>query len=229
MRIIDINCDMGEGIGNEEALMPFINSANIACGYHVGDISTMEKTANLCNQYGVAIGAHPSFNDRENFGRKEMDLSTQEIYELVTQQLIILQEVVSASGNKLIHVKPHGALYNQSARIDLIAEAIAKAVKDFDPTLLLFGLSGSQSINEAKKIGLQTRNEVFADRAYSEDGSLLPRSHPMAMLGDVAAVVAQVEQMAGQGIAETICIHGDGKHAVEFAKAIHDWMNSREA
>ena len=144
--MVDINCDMGEGIGNEAALMPYIHSANIACGYHAGDIAVMQNTIELCCQHNVWIGAHPSFPDKEYFGRKEMKLTPQEIYELVTQQLIILQEVADPFEKKLHHVKPHGALYNMSARDTGIANAIAKAVKDFDAGLILYGLSGATNI-----------------------------------------------------------------------------------
>ena len=230
----DINCDMGEGIGTDEFIMPFINSANIACGYHAGDPATMWRTAELAIKHHVAIGAHPSFPDKKNFGRMEMKLGNEEIYELVTQQLIILNEIVTGLDTRLHHVKTHGALYNMSAKDPALAGTIAKAVKDFDPGLILCGLSGSHSIHEAKAIGLQTASEVFADRTYQDDGSLTPRSQPNALIGDVNKVIEQVLQMIKEGrvttvsgktipiLAETICIHGDGEHAVEFAKAIHD-------
>ena len=163
-----------------------------------------------------------------------MKLDNEEVYDLVTQQLFILNEIVTGLDTKLHHVKPHGALYNMSARDAGLANTIAKAVKDFDASLLLFGLSGSHSISEAKSIGLQTASEVFADRSYQDDGSLTPRSEPNALIEETGKVVQQVLQMIKEGtvttvsgkinpiIAETICIHGDGKHAVKFAKAIHD-------
>lgn len=228
-----INCDMGEGTGNDAGIMPYINAANIACGYHAGDAETIGATIGLCMEYKVAVGAHPSFYDRENFGRQEMDLPVQDLYELVTQQLLILQEAAAALGTSLQHVKPHGALYNMSARDALPATIIARAVKDFDSDLVLFGLSGSHSITEAQKIGLKTASEVFADRTYQDNGSLTPRSKPGALIEDAAIVISQVLQMVKEGtvttssgkkiplLAETICIHGDGLHAVEFAKAIH--------
>lgn len=230
---VDINCDMGEGIGNDEFIMPFITSANIACGYHAGDAATMLQTIETCIRYNVAIGAHPSFPDRNNFGRSEMNLPVDDLYELVTQQLIIFYEVADSVDQKINHVKPHGALYNMSAKDALMANVIAKAVKDFDSNLILFGLSGSYSISEAKAMGLKTASEVFADRTYQDDGSLTPRSQPGAMIDDTDKAVAQVLQMINVGmvttvsgkkipiIAESICIHGDGKNAVEFAKAIH--------
>lgn len=229
----DINCDMGEGMGNDELIMPFITSANIACGYHAGDAVTMQQTIETCLQHHVAIGAHPSFFDRNNFGRTEMDLPVDDLYELITQQLIIFSEAADSFDQKINHVKPHGALYNMSAKDALIANVIAKAVKEFDESLLLVGLSGSPSITEAKKIGLRTASEVFADRTYQDDGSLTPRSQPNAIIEDTAQVVRQVLQMINRGTvttvsgkvipvtAETICIHGDGEQAVEFAKAIH--------
>lgn len=229
-----INCDMGEGIGNDAGIMPYINAANIACGYHAGDAGTMGSTIELCLQHRVAIGAHPSFYDRENFGRQEIELTVQDLYEQVTQQLLILQEAAAALGAALEHVKPHGALYNMSARGALPANIIARAVKDFDSDLVLFGLSGSHSITEAKKLGLRTASEVFADRTYQDDGSLTPRSEKNALIEDAGIAVQQVLQMIYEGtvtttsgkkipiLAETICLHGDGIHAVEFAKAIHD-------
>jgi UPF0271 protein len=231
---VDINCDLGEGTGIDERIMPFITSANIACGYHVGDAVSIQQTIEACKQYHVASGAHPSFYDRENFGRKEMDVTVDEIYELIIQQLIIIHEIAETVDQKINHVKPHGALYNLSANDTGIANAIAKAVKEFDESLILFGLSGSHSIREAKKVGLKTASEVFADRTYQDDGSLTPRSQPNALIEETDKAVTQVLQMIKQGtvttvsgkiipiIAETICIHGDGKNAIEFAKAIHD-------
>ncbi len=172
---IDINCDMGEGVGNEEALMPFISSANIACGYHAGDANSILHTLELCKQYKVAPGAHPSFLDRANFGRREMELPVTELYELIIQQLLIMQEMADMADVSLRHVKPHGALYNMSARDPLIAQVIAKAVKNFNSQLILVGLSGSCSIEQAIEIGLDTISEVYADRTYQDDGTLTPR------------------------------------------------------
>lgn len=231
---IDLNCDMGEGIGNDAAIMPFISSANIACGYHAGNETTMKQTIQLALQHQVRMGAHPSFFDKENFGRKEMHLSGSEIYDLVLAQIKILDKIVKMSGAKLHHVKPHGALYNMSAKDASIARAIAKAIKYFDPELIVFGLSGSHSIHQAKEAGLKTASEVFADRSYQEDGSLTPRSQTNALIEDVDIAVQQILQMiqektvtaaTGKTIpinAETICIHGDGKNAVAFAKQIHE-------
>lgn len=228
---------MGEGVGNDELIMPFINSANIACGYHAGDVKTMQETIALCVKYGVAVGAHPSFYDRENFGRQEMNLPVNELYELVSQQLIIFSEVLSSFEIKMNHVKPHGALYNMAAKDALMANVIAKAVGDFDSSLVLVGLSGSHAIDQAKAIGLKTASEVFADRSYQDDGSLTPRSQPGALIENTEEAIKQVLQMKNDGtvttvagnkipiVAETICIHGDGKHAVEFVKAISKAVN----
>lgn len=230
---------MGEGIGNEALLMPYIHAANIACGYHAGDEATMEQVVDLCLQYGVHIGAHPSFPDRDNFGRTVMQLSLAEIYTLVTDQLTILNAVVVKKGAELHHVKPHGALYNMAAQQTPVAHAIARAVRDFDPSLVYYGLSGSVMIDMAQEEGLQTANEVFADRTYQPDGSLTPRSQPDALITHEALMLEQVlrfiqEQrvrtITGEEIpikADTICIHGDGVHALAFAKAIHTTLREK--
>lgn len=237
---IDINCDLGEGMGNDQEIIPFITSANIACGYHAGDTDTMWGTIEYCIANDVAIGAHPSFLDRANFGRTELQLSPEEIYELIIQQLIIIDELLSSFETPLRHVKPHGALYNLSAKNADTAHTIAKAVKNYNSNLVLVGLSGSHSISEAKKLGLHTASEVFADRTYQDDGSLTPRSVNNALISDTDKVSAQVLQMVKEGTvtsvsgktipitAQTICIHGDGKYSVEFAKAIHHILTARE-
>lgn len=236
---MDINCDMGEGTGNEELLMPFINSANIACGYHAGNEATMQQVIDLCLEHNVHIGAHPSFLDRQNFGRTEMHLPASEIYQLVIDQLEVLNNIITKKGGKMHHVKPHGALYNMAAKDAVLAKAIALAVKDFDSSLIYYGLSGSVMITEAADLGLQTANEVFADRTYQPDGTLTPRSLPNALVGNTDDAVKQVVRfvkenkvitVTGEEIhvrADTICIHGDGKHAVEFAKAIYQKLNEK--
>ncbi len=233
---IDLNCDMGEGIGNDEQLMPFVSSASIACGYHAGDVNTMKKTVDLCIKYNVAIGAHPSFFDKENFGRSELNLSNDQVYEIVYAQMNDLLSIVKAKKAKLHHVKPHGALYNMSARDESLAATIAKAVKDIDDSLILYGLAGSYSLSEARKTGLQVASEVFADRTYQADGSLTPRKQPSALIEDANKSIRQVLQMIrekkvvslqGNEViieADTICLHGDGKHAVEFASAIFETL-----
>lgn len=213
-----LNCDLGEGIGNDAALMPYIDEANIACGFHAGDAFTMRETVALCIRHGVKIGAHPSYLDRENFGRKEIELSPEEIYLLVKKQIEILNQIVKTAGGELNHVKPHGALYNTSAKNEVVAKAIAKAVKDVNGDLILFGLKGSLSIEVALAIGLKTAEEAFADRRYESDGSLTPRSQPGACFTEIQDVLDQVEKIK----ADTWCIHGDGPHAVDFAKALHE-------
>ena len=219
---MQINCDLGEGIGNDAALMPYIDEANIACGFHAGDAFTMRETVALCIRHGVKMGAHPSYLDRENFGRKEIELSSEEIYLLVKKQIEILNQIVVNAGGTLNHVKPHGALYNTSAKNPEIAKAIAKAVKDVNGGLILFGLKGSLSIEVAQAMGLKTAEEAFADRRYEEDGSLTPRSQPGACFTDVQDVLDQVEKIK----ADTWCIHGDGPHALEFAKALKAKLHS---
>ncbi|MBC9929761.1 5-oxoprolinase subunit PxpA [Chitinophaga qingshengii] len=233
MNYIDLNCDMGEGLDNDAAIMPFISSANIACGYHAGNADTMKKTVLLAMEHSVAIGAHPGFADPENFGRRELQLTDAALYDLVTTQIYALQTVCRAYGAPLYHVKPHGALYNMAARTPAMAKIIAKAVKDVDNRLRLFGLSNSLLISEAAAAGLKTVSEVFADRTYQDDGSLTARSQPGAMIESETLAVEQVLQMvtrqtvtaqSGKIIplkAETICLHGDGAHALEYARAIH--------
>jgi UPF0271 protein len=236
---IDINCDMGEGTGNDALLMPYISSASIACGFHAGDVDTMYETIGLAIKNKVSVGAHVSYFDKNNFGRAELNLQPGEVYELVEQQLIILKEITDLFDTKLTHVKPHGALYNQSAKDNVVAKAIARAVKDFDQHLILFGLSGSHSIREAGLLGLETASEVFADRSYQDDGSLTPRSYPDALIENKDAAVKQVLQMINEHtvttisgkvipiVAQTVCIHGDGRQAVEIAKAIHDAIQKK--
>ena len=230
---IDMNCDMGEGIGNDEAIMPFITSANIACGYHAGNEETMRRTILLAKKHNVHIGAHPSFPDKENFGRTEMHCTPDEVYHLIYQQLQLFKSIVDECGAEFHHVKPHGALYNMAARDAQLANAFSKAVKDFDCNLVVYGLSNSYLISEAKSLGLSAKQEVFADRTYQEDGSLTPRSQANALIDDEEKAVQQILQMVQQKtvtavsgkevpiVAETVCIHGDGKHAVQFAERLH--------
>jgi UPF0271 protein len=231
-RKIPINCDLGEGMPDDAAIIPFIDEANIACGFHAGDSLTMRTTIAHCLSHQVKIGAHPSYLDRENFGRTVVTLSPTEIYQLVQKQVHILQKIATESGAKLNHVKPHGALYNESAKNKIVAQAIAKAVFDLDPNLILFGLSQSHSITQAAEMGLRVANETFADRAYVEDGNLMPRSQVGAVHEDVDTLFQQVLDIQngfvktnlGHKIAltsDTICIHGDGPNALAFAKKIH--------
>ncbi len=223
---------MGEGCGNDAELMKLISSANIACGYHAGDAETMRRTVDLAIENDVAIGAHPGYPDRVNFGRSSMTFSQEDIFHLVTEQLAAIDSICRDLGTKLHHVKPHGALYNSSAKDSAISAAIAKAVVEFDADLILFGLSGSRSIAEARSAGLRTASEVFADRTYESDGSLTPRSVSGSVISDVNKAIAQVMSMVCNGVvistsndevpilAETLCIHGDSPNAVTFAAAI---------
>lgn len=239
MRTVDINCDMGEEKGIEALLMPYITSANIACGYHAGTPETMEETLLLTKKYGVHAGAHPSYNDRKNFGRTEMDVTPNKVFELITAPLNTLNRICRKHDIALHHVKPHGALYNTAAKNAGLARAIAMAVKAFNPGLYLYGLSGSFLISEGKKMGLQTFSETFADRTYMDDGSLAPRSLPGALITDTKTAVDQVLQMINSNtvttisgkripvVAETICIHGDGEHALDFVRAINQAIHKQ--
>jgi UPF0271 protein len=231
---IDINCDMGEVCGNDAELMNYVSSINVACGFHAGDARTMRETVQLAANKGIKIGSHPSYLDLENFGRSEKSLSALEVFDIVLYQTSALKGICEAFGAKLHHVKPHGALYNQAAKDAKLARAIAESVKILDEKLILYGLSGSFLISEAEKIGLQTKSEVFADRTYQSDGSLTPRTQPNALIKNVDDSIKQVLQMVenqsvtatnGETVqlkAETICIHGDGENALEFAKTIYE-------
>lgn len=243
MQHIDLNCDMGESfgawtMGNDEALMQYISSANIACGFHAGDASIMRKTATLAMQKGVAIGAHPGFADLQGFGRRNMALNAQEVYDICIYQIGAMLNTCKAIGAHLHHVKPHGALYNMAAKDAAMAAAIAQATKDSREDLILYGLSGSLLISEAEKIGLITASEVFADRTYQADGSLTPRTQPNAMIEDADKAVAQVIRMVKEQTvvstegkivpikADTICVHGDGPHAVAFAQVLNEKLKA---
>lgn len=237
MLSIDLNCDMGESfgawrMGNDAALMDFVSSVNVACGFHAGDAGVMRETVETAIEKGVAVGAHPSFPDLQGFGRREMQMSAQDVFDIVLYQVSALKGICEASGGKLRHVKPHGALYNQAAKDAVVAAAIAKAVQAIDKNLIFYGLSGSFLISEAETLGLKTASEVFADRTYQTDGSLTPRSAFDALITDSETAIKQVLQMiqtqtvtaaSGETIsikAETVCIHGDGEHALEFARMI---------
>jgi UPF0271 protein len=243
-KTIDLNCDMGEAfgvwpMGNDNTLMKLFSSANIACGFHAGDATIMRKTAQLAIKYNVAIGAHPSFPDLQGFGRRNMQLSPQEIYDVCIYQIGAMFGTVRALGGKLHHVKPHGALYNMAAKDAALAKAIAEAVKAINPDLVLYGLSGSHLISEAEKIGLKTASEVFADRTYQNDGSLSPRSQSNALIESTHEAVNQVIMMIekqcvistdGKEVplkADTVCIHGDGNHAVQFAEELRNTLLNR--
>jgi UPF0271 protein len=234
MLTIDLNCDMGEGAGNDAAIMPYISSANIACGYHAGDEATMQRTVQLALEQNVAIGAHPGFADKENFGRLEMVLPLSQVYDLVAEQVYILRKIASSLGTILHHVKPHGALYNMAANDIHLAEVIAKAVKDVEPNLIFYGLYNSFLTSVPLDAGLKIASEVFADRRYHKDGKLVSRQTKGAVIEDENKAVEQalnmvlqnsVASVEGEIIAvypQTLCLHGDGKNAVAFAKKIHE-------
>lgn len=235
---IDINCDMGEAFGhyamrNDALLFKYISSANIACGFHAGDAAVMQDTVALAVQHNVAIGAHPGLQDLQGFGRREMKISPKEAYQITLYQIGALSAFVKAASAKLNHVKPHGALYNMAAKDVKLAQAIVDAVYDFDVSLILYGLAGSELINAANNKGLKCAGEVFADRTYQDDGSLTPRTQPNALITNEKESLAQVLMMVNKQQvisvnkkiialkADTLCIHGDGEHAVAFAKTIH--------
>ena len=218
---IDLNCDMGElaDAAHEAALMEHITSANIACGGHAGDQATMERTAQLALARGVRIGAHPGYPDPAHFGRLEMPMSEAEIAETVYRQILRLEAVVSAVGGKIVHVKPHGALYNVAARDAAVARAIAAAVMRWNADAPLFGLAGSPMLDIWRGLGLRTVAEGFADRRYEPDGSLRNRKFPDALITDPDAAAAQAVRLARAGQAETICVHGDTPGSVAILRA----------
>lgn len=234
---IDLNCDMGESfgsykIGNDEEILQHITSANIACGFHGGDPNVINHTVMLALQNKVAIGAHIGYQDLMGFGRRSMELSLEEIHNLTIYQIGALYGFVKAHGGRMHHVKPHGALYNASAQNRDIARSIAEAIYKVDPTLILYGLSGSALITEGKKAGLRTASEVFADRSYTEQGTLTPRKEGNAIIQEEEKALNQVIMMVKEGKAvsttgkaimlqaDTLCIHGDAPRALEFAKKI---------
>ena len=241
MTTIDLNCDLGESfghykLGEDIAILKYITSTNIACGFHAGDPSVMRETVARCMEHQVAIGAHPGLPDLVGFGRREMAISPTEAYDLTVYQIGALQAVATSQGGTIRHVKPHGALYNMAAKNQALAEAIAKAVYDVSPNLILFGLAGSELITAGQKIGLPVANEVFADRTYTSEGTLTPRSKDNALITSDEIALTQVLQMVktqtvtattGEKVhlqADTVCLHGDGEKAVIFAKMIYETL-----
>ncbi|GIN40879.1 5-oxoprolinase subunit PxpA [Heyndrickxia sp. FSL K6-6286] len=237
MSMIDLNCDMGESfgaykMGTDEEILNYITSANIACGFHAGDPTTMRKTVTMALERNVGIGVHPGLPDLVGFGRRTMDISPQEAYDLIVYQIGAVYAFTKAEGGKLQHVKPHGALYNMAAKSPSLSEAIAEAIYKVDPELILFGLAGGELIKAGKKIGLRSASEVFSDRTYQEDGSLTSRREKNALIHDQEVAVNQVIRMVKEGKvkslqgvdvsiqAHTVCIHGDGQNALQFAKYI---------
>jgi UPF0271 protein len=226
---IDLNCDLGEGAGLDEALMPLITSANIACGAHAGDAESMRATVRLALRHGVVIGAHPGFADRQHFGRRELTLTSREIVTLVQRQVETLRVIAKQEGASVAYVKPHGALYNLAARDPMVAEAITEAVAGVDAGLWLYGLAGSVLLNAGRARGVRVAAEVFADRTYQADGSLTVRNRPDALLTNEADAITHVLRMVRDGrvrttdgadieiVADTVCLHGDNAKAPSFA------------
>lgn len=237
---VDLNADLGEGCANDRDLLQLVSSANIACGFHAGDAQTMRQSVLWALEFGVAIGAHPSFPDRENFGRTRMQLPDETVYAQMIYQIGALQAIARSEGGKLVHVKPHGMLYNQAAQEPELANAIARAVKAVDPALVLVGLANSESIRAGKALGLTTREEVFADRGYQADGSLVPRSQPGALIDSDQQAIEQTLSMIQQGKvkslsgewvnvnADTVCLHGDGAHAMAFAAQLRQAFKQQQ-
>lgn len=227
---IDINCDMGEKAGNDKDIMPYITSANIACGFHAGDAATMQATVRLAKRYGVAVGAHPGWKDAEGFGRREMRLPPEEVEALVLYQIGALYAIAKAEGVELQHVKPHGGLYNQAAQEKALANAFAGAVKRFSGGLILVGLAGSSLVEAGIEVGLRVANEAFPDRNYKPDGTLVSRKESNAIIESPEEVAAHALQLAENGIlfegkhvrVDTLCLHGDHPRAVENARLIRE-------
>ena len=235
---VDLNADVGESLGDDASLIPRITSANVACGFHAGDPGVMRATVTLALEHGVALGAHPGLPDLDGFGRRETPVSARDVEDLVTYQVGALAAIAAAQGARLQHVKPHGALYNMAARERPLADAIARAIKSVDTTLILVGLSGSQLVDAGQAVGLRTASEGFADRAYRADGSLVPRTEPGAVIDDPDAVstraVAMVRERAVTSIdgrpvplaIDTLCVHGDTPGAAKLAMSIREALVS---
>ena len=237
MPSIDLNCDLGESfgaytIGMDAQVIPYVTSANVACGFHAGDAVVMERTVALCKASGAAVGAHPGLPDLQGFGRRVMKISPAVAGAFVTYQVGALKAFCDAAGVPLHHVKPHGALYNMAGRDRELADAIARAVQSAAPGAVLLALSGSEMVRAAQAIGLPVASEVFADRGYRPDGSLVPRGTPGAMIEDEDEAIARVIRMVKEGKvracdgtdiairADSVCVHGDGPKALAFVRKI---------
>lgn len=230
---IDLNSDLGEGAAFDAQIIPLITGANIACGFHAGGSEIMDKTIDLCRASGVAFGAHPGYPDRENFGRTKMTVTPKQVYDFTLYQLGALRAFAVAKGIKMQHVKPHGAMYNAAAKDPALAAAIADAIKDFDPSLILLALANSEMIKAAKSRGLRYASEIFADRAYEADGSLRARTLDGSMITDESLAISRVIRMIKEGKvtaysgedidieAHSVCVHGDGKKALDFVRALN--------
>lgn len=242
---VDLNCDMGESfgpwkMGDDKAILPYVSSANIACGFHAGDPSIMLETIRMVVKFGVNIGAHPGFQDLIGFGRRAIQVTPKEVYALMVYQMGAMLGCARAVGTAIHHVKPHGALYTMAAGNRELAEAVAQAVYDVDPKLILFGLSGSESIKAGRAKGLKVFNEVFADRTYQANGTLTPRTEENALIYKQQDAVDQVVHMVRKGKvmtlqgteisiqADTVCLHGDNPDAIRFAIKINQALRDQE-
>lgn len=233
---IDLNCDMGENIGNEEDIMPYITSANIACGFHAGNEMSMRAIVRLAKRYGVAVGAHPSWKDSEGFGRREMSLPPDEVEALILYQIDALYIIAEAEGVELHHVKPHGALYNQAAKDKVLANAVARAVKRFSSDLILVGLASSDLAEAGIEAGLRVANEGFPDRNYNSDGTLVSRKQADAIIEVPEEIASKAVGLAQQGIEingrrirlDTLCLHGDHPHAAKNAELVREALEKAE-
>jgi len=229
---IDLNCDLGEGIGNDEAIMPYITSANIACGFHAGDEGVMRDTIMLAKQHGVNIGAHPGWRDKENFGRLEIQVSPKEAEEIVFEQIQLLAQIAISENAALTHVKPHGALYNHAAKDRSLADAIAQAVKRFRMDLILVGLAGSSLCEAGVDAGLRVAHEGFPDRKYNADGTLMSRGKTGAVIESPDQVAENALRLITDGILfgakvvqmDSLCLHGDNPRAAENAKLLRETL-----
>ena len=229
---IDLNCDLGEGVGIEAAILPYVSTINIACGAHAGDEALIRNTIRLAKEQQVAIGAHPSYPDRENFGRTVLPITAEDLQRSVRQQIDLVRGIAFEEHYPITHIKLHGALYNQAAKEDALATLLVETIAAIDPLLLVFGLPGSALEQRAVQYNLRFVKEAFADRTYQDDGSLTTRAHPNALIEDNSDCVQQVLRMIRQQevvtlsgkiislSAETVCLHGDGLHAVAFAKSL---------
>lgn len=234
---VDLNSDLGESfgsytIGMDEQVIQYVSSANVACGWHAGDPLVMEKTIQMAKENGISVGAHPGFQDLMGFGRRNMNVSPKEAKAYVQYQVGALMAFCKAANHPMVHVKPHGALYNMAAKDYALAKAICEGIKEVDENLILLGLSGSEFIRAAKDVGLRVAQEVFADRAYEEDGSLVARTKPGAVITDENEAIARVVRMVKEGKvtavtgkdieiqADSICVHGDNAHALQFVEKI---------
>lgn len=236
---IDLNCDMGEGMDNEAAIMPFISSANIACGFHAGNEYTIKKTIEIALEHGVAIGAHPGYDDPENFGRLSQPISVLDLAELINEQIYIFEKIASPMGAEIHHVKLHGALYNDCAKDATLSKIFVQTIQSIYPDVYIYGLSESKTIQQAIILGQPYMQEVFADRTYQKDGSLTPRHMQGALIVQIEDACKQalklvmhkkVHTLQDQIIqlpADTICIHGDGHQAIDMAKAIYTTLKEK--